>query len=249
MAGFLYYLPGEKQQPSLEKLSEKGIGYAFDTPPFHMPLQGNGPGGNRVGVLVGCQDRMGEHSIRYLPNEQEWIELPAGVWLGWYRNAKPTPADLARDQQLPGYDLTMADGNQWTIPLVRNVDDCGEPVCMLPAVLVRDKHSRSLVPGPPIERYRYLWDATEWAWTAMVSEEDIAEEKAEEAVGMLYGANYYVGVEELLALGLYSTQLRPLGLLALSISYTRWQAWSDAKKKELSHSGAGGLISSDGEAA
>lgn len=248
MAGFLYYLPNEKQQPSKERLAELNLGHIWADKLTAMPIQHGGPGECRSGLLVGDPKRMGEYAVRWMPGEQEWLETPDGWWLGWYRDAKPGPGDLAREQQLAGYDLTMGDGNVWTLPLVRNVSDAGDPVCMLPAVLVRDKVTRGLVPGPPIERYRYLWEATEAPWLAMVTESELDEADAEKAVAEIYGANYVTGAEELVALGLYSTELRPVGLLALSISYTRWAAWVEAKKKTAPQSPADGATTCVGEA-
>lgn len=245
MAGFLYYLPGEKQRPGDERLRELGLPYVAGRKLFASDIH-QGPDGGH-GWLMADQGRLGDYAARHMPAEQDWQETPDGWWLGYYKAAPPTPDDLAHDQQLPGYDLTMGDGNVWTLPLVRNVDEAGEPVCMLPAKLVRDKATRALVPGPPIERYRYLWEATEWAWLAMVSESDVDDVQAEQTMATIFGANYAVGTEELIACGVYTTDLIPTGLLALAISYRRWQAWREAKKKTPPQSETGGPSTCDGE--
>lgn len=228
MAGFLYYLPGEKQRPGDDRLRELGLPYVAGRKLFASDIH-QGPD-NGSGWLMADQGRLGEYAARHMPGEQEWQETPDGWWLGYYKAAPPTPDDLAHDQQLAGYDLTMGDGNVWTLPLVRNVDEAGEPVCMLPAKLVRDKATRALVPGPPIERYRYLWEATEWAWLAMVSGEEVDGTRFEETAALLLGSNYAVGAEELVALGLYSTELGPPKLVAAATGFLQWKAWAAQKK-------------------
>lgn len=228
MAGFLYYKPGETQQPSLERLSEWNLRHAFDTPPSAPKLNGNSPDGG-VGILLGDRKQHGERSVGYYPAEQEWHEGP-DWWVGWYKEAKPGPGDLARAQQLPGYTLTMGDGNEWVLPLVRSVDDVGGALCVLPHKLTMDAAGR-IGSGEPIEQYRALWESTEWAWLAMVNEDDIDPADAARTVGLLYGANYRLSMFELFSLGLFSTLVTPVGALALAISYKDWSEWSEAQKK------------------
>lgn len=59
-------------------------------------------------------------SIRYLPDQQEWIERADGVWVGVNRDRPmPTPDGLAKPKQLPGPEVTLADGNRWVVSQLR----------------------------------------------------------------------------------------------------------------------------------
>lgn len=233
MAGFLYFLPrSEPSAPSLDAIAAAGLGYAFDTQPEAVTCRMNSPCGLGPGFVLGDQSRMGDYSVKYAPAEQEWRKLPCGCVVGWYRDAPPGPDDLARDEQLPGYSLTMGDGRQWCWPLVRSVDDLGDPVCLLPSVLVRDPESRRLKPGPPLQRYRRIWEETEWVWQALVSGDNTDHElRALETCGVLLGQNYRVSEEEIDLLTLYTSLLRPEGLAGLCVGSQQFTELQESKKK------------------
>lgn len=245
MAGLLYYRPGASQKPDLKTLEAWSLGHAFDSAPAATKLQGSTPDGGS-GLLMGDQKRLGDYAVGYYPAEQEWRQGP-DWWVGWYTAAQPGPDDLARAQQLPGYTLTMGDGNQWTLPLTRNVDEAGNPQCALPAVLTMDA-SGNVGVGGPVAQYKHLWDATEWAWLAMVGDKELPMPRVIDTVGLLYSANYFIHARELFALGVFGTELTPGVMLSLAIGRERWLAWEEKQKKTRPQSPTDGLTISAGEA-
>ena len=52
---------------------------------------------------------------------QAWEPLLGadGVWIGHYTDQPPTPADLARPEQVAGHYTELEDGSQWLIPVAR----------------------------------------------------------------------------------------------------------------------------------
>ncbi|TWT31154.1 hypothetical protein KOR34_45300 [Posidoniimonas corsicana] len=231
MAGFLYFLPDEPTKPTGDRLRELELGH-LDGAQLGV-VESKSPDGATTGLLVADRSALGEHTLQVDDDAQEWAETPAGWWLGFIKAEKPTPEQLRGGDLLPGYWVSLADGNKWALPIVREVNDQGDPKCGVPARLVRDRVTRDLVPGPPAKPYQYLWDATEWAWQAMVAEQEVDEIEAEQTTAMLLGANYRVGPEELLALGAWSTNVRPEGLLALSIGYPAWADWKSQQAEAV----------------
>lgn len=74
-------------------------------------------------------------------DSQSWIpakpsgSLTAGrFWLGWPTGQQPGPSDLERPKGLGGLPVKLDDGNEWTIPVARQVphkfalDAAGSPV-------------------------------------------------------------------------------------------------------------------------
>jgi hypothetical protein len=58
------------------------------------------------------------------PTTQTWLPAPIDgdlakgrYWLGFVNDAKPTPEELQRRDQIDGEPVKLADGNYWTIPI------------------------------------------------------------------------------------------------------------------------------------
>jgi hypothetical protein len=79
-------------------------------------------------------------SLTYSEKRQEWHACPkngdltAGrYWIGWDKDDRPRPADLIKPRQYESEQVTLADGNEWKIPIAsllpRNwmLDDEGQP--------------------------------------------------------------------------------------------------------------------------
>lgn len=252
MAGFLYFTP-TSMSPSLGKVREWGLGYAFASPPLCREVQGATPNGEK-GYVFGDSKRVGDRVK--LGEGQTWRKIPGRegmqeVWVGYWNDAKPTPADLARSEQLAGYALKLADGNEWQVPVVRAYDvDAGLVVPLLPTLYDLDDKGQ-LTKGEIAAAHRWLWDLTEPAWKAMIVEGDMSDQAMLSIAAKLIGANYAVDVVELAAmLQVFSPQLSPCGIVALALDYTTWKEWADAKKKSLSQPPTeDGFNSVNGEAA
>lgn len=115
MGQFLYYFPG------VSGVDDDAIGKAelrpvFDGVPYATRRVSGGPDG-RDGTIVasalGCQPEP-----RFSKDTQEWRECGA-FWLGWERDAMPSPDDLARDTMIGGYQIRLGDERDWMIPVGR----------------------------------------------------------------------------------------------------------------------------------
>lgn len=233
MAGFLYYLQHrEPSPPSLEKIRDVGLGHAFDRDPVEsVRVKSGGPDGGE-GCVLGYKSRMGDWSIGYRPAEQRWHEMPCGAWLGWWTDAPPTPEELARPRQLPGYEAPLNDGHEWLVPLIRCVDDAGDSSCGLPAVWDMTA-AGDVVRGGPVAKHKHLWDDTAWYWEALTENEPIDQSRAIASAGLVLSANYYASAFELCKLGVFSEDCPADGVLMLSNQGHIWLDW--AAQQEANH--------------
>jgi hypothetical protein len=59
--------------------------------------------------------------LGYDADAQTWCECgEAGApafWIGYWNDAKPGPADLARPVQIPGWSVVLGDGGAWKVPM------------------------------------------------------------------------------------------------------------------------------------
>ena len=253
----MYYVPGH-QDPTLEQIREWGLGYAFEQSP-ECRLVSRGPLGSDLGAGCIFHDPKRNVGVQFRLNEEEqhWrrIETRQGkepeIWLGWNKEAPPKPSDLERESMLPGFTVKLADGNDWTLPVVCRFDwETNDRLSVLPSYFDIDSRGR-LVMGEIQERHRWLWELTQPAWDAMLTEADFDDQAALAIVGGLYSANYVVNAMEMLALRCFGPMRHsPAGLVALAIDYLTWKKWHDAQKKTSpSHSTTAGSSTSPGETA
>lgn len=250
MAGFLYYLPRFERQPTVRQLGELGLGHAFEEgrTPTCRQVQNRTPDGSS-GMLVADERRCFGKPIMMDLRSQTWFQV-ADHFVGYWNDAKPGPNDLAKDEQITGYLLRMADGNKWHIPIARLLDEeTGTAKPALPHLLKLDVAGQ-IVPGPVVERWRYLWDATEVPWQAMLDRGELSNQEVIDVAGLVLGANYAIDGREAFALGLYSTKLGPKDVVALSMDYFTFAKWwdeQDAQKKTAQRTMGDDLTSSPGE--
>jgi len=155
MASFLYFTETPDQI--------KPYRYAFDSEPQKVEVYANGPNNGRGFMWF---DRRWTHQTeRVRPNDTiQWQEIGESVWCGFYRDDRPTPADLLADDPIPGEEVMLGDGNAWQIPKARYFQD-PKFVCALPRKyrLVSGRWVRATV----LERHKDLWEACE-KWDAAV---------------------------------------------------------------------------------
>lgn len=121
MSGFLYFVPHVREAPSAQRLIELGLADAAHRDcgrvlPGHSNNavnDGKGPGG-AGGWIVGP---VGEVSP-YQPAAQTWVPGERW-WLGFWNERKPTPADLLRTDWQRGTEVTLGDGQGWTVPVAK----------------------------------------------------------------------------------------------------------------------------------
>ena len=106
-----------------------------------------GPGPESAGGMVACWktgDPMSDPPDG-VPEDWEWVPSPpcgdrpkGDYWVGINPKAKPGPGDLARNKQLQGVPVELADLREWLIPIARGVPysigvdyDNGEPISII----------------------------------------------------------------------------------------------------------------------
>jgi hypothetical protein len=235
---------------TLDAVRSWGLGYALEREPATRDTT--------HGTLFGDSKRLAGVPFRYDPDPkvQTWrrmVTLPEGspeIWLGFDNDHRPTPADLIRSRVLPGFDVPMADGHTWTLPVVCRFDETTPEhrQSLLPAYFDLDANGR-LVTGEVEEAYRWLWELTQPAWDAMVADGDVTNQEALAVLGGLISANYVANAMELIALRCLSRENSPAGLVALAIDYHTWNAWNNKQKKTKSTLANGGLFTARGPAA
>lgn len=157
---FLYFLPDSKNAKP-ETLKAFGLSSLFDGKPATRETA-RGPG-DQPGLLV-CNGRVDQIVLDYTPNDQTWLpRVGSTAWTGINCNAPPTPTGLARDSQVAGVPLTLADGNTYLIPKLRvfHADQLEGPFVYAPNVeqtLKIDDATGDLVPGDVIGKYTAIWD-------------------------------------------------------------------------------------------
>jgi hypothetical protein len=176
-------------------------------------LTGSGPGGHSgvlIHVLPGGKPPL---RLEYSAKFQAWHEKPAGAdcWVGIDNEYPPTPADLARGPHLSGYDVELADGNTWRVPIVRSPQpsrECGDrDFCF-------DTNGRAYSVRTGDER---LWQLAEVVWDHYIDTE----------------ADSSVGLDDLLefCIGTLSMNYRfgkPEQHILRLIKASNWQAVADA---------------------
>lgn len=247
MASFLYFVSGVTTPVTPALIEQYGLGYAFTGTPENSATNGNSPSGVPGCVFVDSTRQEGR-TAGYHPDRQTWRELPAAdnrppLWLGYWTDAKPTPAQLARTELLDGPELLLADGNRWQVPIVRSYDEVSRTYqCELPAYLDYDAAGRP-VRGEVIEKHRRLWELTAPIASRHFADgsegEDGSEAEAEQqlyaAVVALLQANYVVDLPELVQLRAIADEASLATAALVSCRYDVLVRWIDelgAKKND-----------------
>ncbi len=218
---FQYFFPN-KRSIKLEQLLEAGLGYVFEPEtsartktPFTPISVTNGPDGQH-GLIVSLSD---EH-IGYYKDKQVWKqEFGADYWVGmWTDPAKrPTPESLARENQIKGQWLRLADGHDWLFPMATywEHDNQGDitPVRTLPGRMIRNEFGRWTI-GSVTERYRKLWNYACEFWGSYVSGA-VDDTDIDDAVVECFKTNYRVNAAEIELLEVYEPHLREQAMWVL----------------------------------
>ena len=238
MAGLLYFLNGDMTRPQPEQL--EALGLKFDHPPAPCECIGRGPGG-KPGLTLADPHRVNGRIGVYLA-EQEWhaVEPLTGdprLYIGWYKDQKPGPADLVRANALDGPKMTLGDGNEWTIPLIQEWNDSAR--CKLPAAMRRV--AGQWVLGDVQDEYRAIWTKAKAFWETMLDAAQQASDKgfSYEFPGIidfaaeLLAINYVVSPDDIAALGLFTNDGLVPRLCEAAIDWPTFEEWAQKKSEEL----------------
>lgn len=248
MAQFLYLVP-KKDTP--EKLSaEYGLVKRIGSGPAYRGCRFSVKGGRPV--LPGTDGAETEHDgtvlgatsdIAFKPDVQTWkrVEWEGSpvYWLGYGTKEVPGPDDLVRDEVVMGHAVTLADGNDWIVPVARSFR---EGLTCLPEDLrmgADGKLQRSVKAA-----YRELFDRASAVAEPAYSQGfyEIDEEESYRLVVDALAVNYRVGLAEVNALGLLDTRTRHAALGALIDQPTFLELM---KQFEAEQAGGGGAKKKD----
>lgn len=202
MAGLLLFFPSERVEKDLPALfARTGLAELLDPhddqPGVVEDLIPCGPS-RTAGTLCHWPTARGEQAQPVIASDrQTWYEakprdgLPKGrVWIGYETARRPRPVDLQRTKLHPGQAVRLADGQDWLVPIVRELpqlygyDDDGE-----------------LATRFDVPRYQDVFDRT-WQWCERIRGAAIQEQAAE---GQSFRVSfdrrdYFAYVADLLAL-------------------------------------------------
>jgi len=240
MTPLLYFVPNVSTSPTLEQVQEAGLGHAFDTKPASRSTQ-SGPSGG-LGVLVARDSE----SMLNLDNI-EWRQIPGQTgWVGRRKDVATDPVDLARPKQLDGHLVTLADGNQWLVPVARGfVEQDGEQryYVAVPKRLHLDEDGK-WTDGPVVDAYAPLWALAErWVdYFYRVAEEGETKEDGAKTVEFDFSqvvdgaiqalaTNYRIGPVEVDLLGLltFDQAKEVMDALVDSPTLEKWLAENQKK--------------------
>lgn len=205
MSSFLYFFPEAQGAPIPESV---GLGYVGDSV---TTREVNTPHGR--GWLVTAAGSASD--AKYNQEKQTWRKIPGKfskvpAWCGYWNDRPPTVDDLARKNQLPGELVTLADGKQWLVPVLRKYRQDDSPGLVydisLPTMLDYSDDG-DLTVGEVAPQYRQVWEmglkvGQSLAWGDEGDEASVDFGQVVEFAGPLLGLNYRVSMFELVFLKL-----------------------------------------------
>ena len=250
-SGFLYYRAGDQRPVTKEVAAKLGLAYAFPAGIQNCQVNHNSPSKSQGNVFADPARHEGKR-VGYFPGEQMWRKLPNvegrdELWVGYWNDAKPGPADLVRRQLVRGPQIRLADGNAWQIPIVRRFDDASQNwECELPSYFDYDDEG-NIVRGSPRAEYASLWDATAPLAEQLLDGETLDEKAVFSAVEALLQANYVVSLPELLTIHALADNELIASICMVATRYATFIEWCEAAKKKSPHAEVSGETTADGD--
>lgn len=240
MAGLLYFRPGSLTKSTPTELATLGL--AFDHPPAQRECTGQGPSGG-PGVTIADPVRLGSAPLGINLAEQTWkpVPVPDGeppLWIGWYTDARPTPQELARDKQLDGARVELADGQSWLVPVVRcwEADDEGFSIA-LPRAVYRDANRQWML-GDVQPLYTAIWEAAGRYWDVLLEGARTADgERFEYDFPIfdfacdLLGLNYSLSPDDISALVLFTSDGVAQRVTTAAVDFGTFTSWLQKKSE------------------
>lgn len=157
-----------------------------------------GPSGSS-GALVAASPGETPPEIMYKPDRQRWVQF-GDYWIGVFKDNLPTPAELERRDQLPGYLEELGDGLQWNCPLIRT-PYADTPQMRIPRKFGVDDQGNLV--NEPLPEYCEAWERTAEIWNWIAFNEQIDIDVCITYAAQLLGLNYRVSRNECLLLNLF----------------------------------------------
>lgn len=245
MAGFLYFASGITSPVNDELIDRLELRYAFERSPAHGPLNGRTPSGVD-GTIFADEARLKPQELAYRPDDQAWRKRPGDdcVWVGYWKDAPPTPGDLERAKQLSGESVEFADGNAWRIPrLVWHAGDDGFQLALPTYYDLDDKGE--WVCGAVDEEYAHLTELADRLHAGVYQSEGeggkrLTTEEMLVATPTLLAVNYVVSPLECVMRRLFKKGGGLRRAAEVAVDFDNAMDWLEKKSAELSPSAAAG---------
>lgn len=120
MRHLLYFIAGVTKIEE-DEIRAAGLGSSCGGMYFARREHGSGPGG-KPGQLFAAYPGAMPSGLRidYRPDEQVWRECNGGkFWVGCWKDAKPGPADLEREEMIEGHWVRLDGEHDWLVPVAR----------------------------------------------------------------------------------------------------------------------------------
>lgn len=236
MAGFLYFLPTTKKQ--IERTDLVKIDFPFYDnallPGRHVERDGPGHEVGSVFQLTGQTNPRAESPtpIGYYPDDQEWA-CAGKYWIGWRKDAPPTPIDLERRMNVSGHPVKLLDGIEWLVPAVRQVNGLNT----LPQVWGLDSEGNNCTVTSP--EHELLWDKACMLFDFYTGNEEsvkgmeLTYDDSLTIAAQALAVNYLLGEKEIRARKMCGNEeLQMLGKAIVDLpTFEKIMAEMDAKKK------------------
>lgn len=222
MIGCLYFVPARRFQnlrvqdavkakrltpEGALSLEDIGLAHLDGAPVTYRGVLGAGPDGG-AGLVIGLRTPANETG--FWGDQQQWRPVDGGgLFIGWAAgDTKPGPDVFLRDDALPSEaDVVMADGNTWGfVPTVSlpEVMGCGPDGGL--TFRPRAKDTAHFAASAWLKEYASKGEPAPWL--------DVLQR-----IAVCLGARYHVGLIEVLALELFSTELlNPVVFACLGIT-------------------------------
>lgn len=178
-----------------------GLDYAFETDP---KCYGGavGPGG-KDGAIIGVDDGT---PIRLDLKNQTWTKISESVWFGFNTESKPGPEDFLRKKTwVEGYPVVLADGNRWTIPIIRLRPYTGPDQINLPMIIGYDDGKPGMIIKEEFQELYYGAEALRE--NLLIENEEMADiERILSICNTSLKVNYRISDKEIVALKLIDTE-------------------------------------------
>jgi len=206
MSRFLYYLP-EIADPT-DALQVAHLATVIPRHRLEHRKCERGPD-TASGLMIASTIHTDSATLGYYPDKQTWQRCQEGAfWLGWYTDHPPGPSDLARERQIDGHWVRLADGQRWLVPVARRF-----PVgTALPQVLYLSETGELIGDVEPAyvgfgQRAETLWEQFMAYHTGELTEDEVSIRDFWDFAVEALSLNYRVGQWEVSALRLLSTNL------------------------------------------
>lgn len=239
MPSFLYFADSYLNPISADAIDGFGLRYAFENAATHGPLTTHTPSGNPGTIFADCQ-RLGGDDLSYRPDEQVWRKLPATgagpqIYVGCWRDRKPTPADLERRAQVPGEFVRLADGAEWLVPRLRFFAGENGFETALPTLIDVDDAGNLVVAGVADEHAGLERLGQRLIEGMFAGELELAPrltvKEAVESVAQLLAVNYVVSTVELgkQLLGALANNDTLMAACRAAVDYKTAASWAEKK--------------------